>query len=76
MRYRQSRREFLKAVGLGAASLAVPGCMNISGSVSKASGHQPNFIIIFTDDQGYNDVGCFGSPLIKTPRLDQMAKEV
>ncbi len=36
---------------------------------------QPNFIIIFTDDQGYNDLGCFGSQTIKTPNLDQMAKE-
>ncbi|MEM7790929.1 MAG: sulfatase-like hydrolase/transferase, partial [Verrucomicrobiota bacterium] len=41
----------------------------------NASSERPNFIIIFNDDQGYQDLGCFGSPNIKTPRLDQMAKD-
>jgi arylsulfatase len=36
---------------------------------------KPNFIIIFTDDQGYQDLGCFGSPDIRTPNIDQLAKE-
>jgi arylsulfatase A-like enzyme len=35
----------------------------------------PNVVIIFTDDQGYNDVGVFGSKDISTPNLDNMAKE-
>lgn len=36
---------------------------------------KPNFIIIFTDDQGYNDLGCYGSETIQTPHIDRMAKE-
>ncbi len=36
---------------------------------------KPNFIIIFTDDQGYGDLGAFGHPTIKTPNIDQMAAE-
>jgi|SaaInlStandDraft_1057018.scaffolds.fasta_scaffold25616_2 arylsulfatase A len=36
-------------------------------------GEKPNFIIIFTDDQGYNDLGCFGSANIKTPNIDRMS---
>ncbi|MEP0712682.1 sulfatase [Algoriphagus sp.] len=36
---------------------------------------KPNFIIIFTDDQGYGDLGTFGHPTLKTPHIDQMAVE-
>ena len=34
---------------------------------------KPNIVIIFTDDQGYADLGCYGSKTHKTPRLDQLA---
>jgi arylsulfatase A-like enzyme len=36
---------------------------------------QPNFVIIFTDDQGYGDLSCFGGRHVSTPRIDQMAAE-
>ena len=35
----------------------------------------PNVVIIFTDDQGYADVGCFGAKGFNTPNLDKMAQE-
>ena len=36
---------------------------------------RPNFVVVFTDDQGYGDLGCYGSKTIRTPRIDQLAKE-
>ena len=49
----------------------------IVSSCSKAIVDEapPNVVIVFTDDQGYQDLGCFGSPDIKTPHIDQLAKE-
>ena len=44
-------------------------------SLAPAAEDRPNFVIIFIDDQGYNDLGCFGSKKIKTPHIDRMAAE-
>ena len=46
------------------------------GAVSQARGaDQPNFIVVFCDDLGYGDIGCFGSTKHRTPNIDRMARE-
>ena len=41
----------------------------------EAAERSPNLVIVFTDDQGYADVGCFGAQGFVTPNLDRMATE-
>ncbi len=51
----------------------------VAGFIGEGAGgsaaEQPNFVLILTDDQGYGDLGCFGSETIATPHLDRMARE-
>ena len=71
-----NRRDFLRAVGLAAAALTLPGC---GGRLQQASGgkstDKPNIVIIFCDDVGYADIGVFGAKGYETPNLDRMAAE-
>ncbi|MCK4293193.1 MAG: sulfatase-like hydrolase/transferase, partial [Planctomycetes bacterium] len=79
-----TRRSFLKSLGFGAAALGVgafeSALSSAVGPVLSKEKHpekngKPNFVIIFTDDQGYGDLGCYGSETIRSPRLDQLARE-
>jgi len=78
--YDYSRRDFLKAMGLGAASLAIPGCVSrtqrLADEACKSYGllteDKPNIVLIMADDMGYSDIGCYGGE-IQTPNLDKLA---
>jgi arylsulfatase A-like enzyme len=45
------------------------------GSASRAADRPPNLVIIFVDDMGYGDLGCYGAKGYQTPNLDRMASE-
>lgn len=47
----------------------------LPGFVNAETGRPPNVVVIFADDLGYADLGCFGSQRTKTPHLDRMASE-
>ena len=70
-REEMGRRSFLRQAGLGAAACVLPGVANGDESNSRP----PNFVVVFTDDQGYGDLGCYGREDIRTPHVDRMAAE-
>lgn len=45
------------------------------GAPKDVAADRPNFILVFTDDQGYADLTCFGGQHVYTPNIDQMAQE-
>jgi arylsulfatase A-like enzyme len=56
--------------------LLLAGCLLLCYSHGKKPPppDKPNIIIIFTDDMGYGDIGCFGGQLVPTPHIDRLAK--
>lgn len=79
------RRDFLRGVGLGAASLAIPACRRRPGGVGAehVTEKKPNFVFIIIDDLGWRDIGVMGrargvgEPRLyyETPNIDKLATE-
>jgi arylsulfatase A-like enzyme len=49
-------------------------CVVVLGLSATATGaERPNIVLIYTDDLGYGDVGCYGATKVKTPNVDRLA---
>ncbi|MHC4172849.1 MAG: sulfatase family protein [Planctomycetota bacterium] len=68
-----NRRQFLATFGAIAAAGTLPSCA--FAAEPAANVRKPNFVFIFADDLGWGDLGCYGNQQIKTPNLDELAKE-
>jgi arylsulfatase A len=60
---------------LAALPLLLIAVVTTSADEKRDADARPNFIVIFCDDLGYGDLGCFGHPTQRTPQLDRMARE-
>jgi arylsulfatase len=65
----------LRAVLCGATSLLLLTFLFPARAAALENDRLPNVVLIFTDDQGYADVGVFGARGFKTPHLDRLAAE-
>lgn len=78
----QTRRNFLKAVGLGALAMTVPGCSEPSNRLQRVTENdkrkKPNILFIMSDDHAAPAISAYGgflSEVAKTPNLDRISDE-
>lgn len=68
-----TRRDFLRAAGIGVATLALGANLAHAAGETKTA-RKPNIVLIVADDLGYGELGVQGSKDIPTPNIDSIAK--
>lgn len=59
----------MKSLSLAAAAAVCP------GALKAAPKKYPNIVLIYADDLGYGDVGCYGATKVNTPNIDKLATQ-
>jgi arylsulfatase A-like enzyme len=65
-----NRREFMKLTTVSAAALAV-----LRGVIAGENTNKPHIVLFLSDDHGWADSGAYGDICVKTPNMDNLAKE-
>ncbi len=66
-----NRRDFIGAIGVAAGALGVGGILSNAATTDAVA---PNILLIYADDLGFGDLGCYGAEKIPTPNLDRLAE--
>ncbi|UCG59701.1 MAG: sulfatase [Phycisphaerales bacterium] len=70
-----SRRDLLKAIGLGGTALGVESALKATKLFAGDMTNRPNFVFFLIDDLGWRDTACYGSSYYETPNIDRLASE-
>ncbi|MGJ8651190.1 MAG: sulfatase family protein [Opitutaceae bacterium] len=72
-------KHILKTISLATCIVSALSCTAYSAELSSskdfARAGKPNVVLIFADDLGYGDLGCYGATKLKTPNIDQLAAD-
>ena len=64
-----SRRDFLKAIGLGTLAMALPSQRTAK---AQAPARKPNIVVILVDDLGFGDLSSYGATDLQSPHIDKL----
>ncbi|MGH9630554.1 MAG: sulfatase family protein [Bryobacteraceae bacterium] len=67
------RRNFLKTAGCGVGMCGMAAYIPAAFSAQSPKHEKPNIVLIYADDVGYGDLGCYGATRVSTPNLDRLA---